>query len=189
LVDNDSYDIIMAQNLVYPRTKKEVTMGGGGGVVGEDDDRRGREEIEEIIPHRSPFLFLREVYDLVPGESGVGVFNPEDYPWITEGHFPGNEVVPGFITAEAMAQTGAVILLCQEEYEGRGVRLLGADKLKWRSPIVPDEAMVRLHVTIQKTRKVGDSVFGTATGKAFINREPKPAFSGEVKFALVNEGE
>lgn len=86
-----------------------------------------------------------------------------------------------------MAQTGAVILLATGDYEGMGVRLLGADRLKWRAPIIPEEAMVYLHVTIQKTRKVGDSVFGTATGKATINGNGKSVFSGEVTFALVNE--
>jgi len=161
-------------------------MSGAGGGAGYDS--LNRKEIEGIIPHRKPFLFISEVREIDEGKSGVGVFDPEDTPWITEGHFPGNPIVPGFITAEAMAQTGAVILLATGDYEGMGVRLLGADRLKWRAPIIPEEATVYLHVTIKATRKVGDTVFGTAIGEATINRDRnKPVFSGEVSFALVKE--
>ena len=72
------------------------------------------QEIMEILPHRSPFLLIDTVEELVPGERIVGkkcvTFNE---PFFT-GHFPGNPVMPGVLIIEALAQTGAVLVLSQD---------------------------------------------------------------------------
>jgi 3-hydroxyacyl-[acyl-carrier-protein] dehydratase len=77
----------------------------------------GREQIEEILPHRDPFLFLDEVLVLEPGVRVVARKRVRDDEWFLTGHFPGRPIMPGVIIVEAMAQTGAVAVLPGDELE------------------------------------------------------------------------
>ena len=49
----------------------------------------GRQEIEEILPHRDPFLLLDEVVELEPGVRVVARKQVRDDEWYLAGHFPG----------------------------------------------------------------------------------------------------
>ena len=79
----------------------------------------GRAEIEAILPHREPFLLIDEVVELEPGERVVARKQVRPDEWYLAGHFPGRPVMPGVLIVEAMAQTGAVAVLAQEENRGR----------------------------------------------------------------------
>jgi 3-hydroxyacyl-[acyl-carrier-protein] dehydratase len=52
----------------------------------------GRREIEEILPHRDPFLLVDEVLELVPGERVVALKHVTDED--CAGHFPGTRSCP-----------------------------------------------------------------------------------------------
>jgi 3-hydroxyacyl-[acyl-carrier-protein] dehydratase len=60
------------------------------------------------LPHRPPFVFVREVINCEPGQSleARTVFEPDD-PMFA-GHFPGNPIVPGVILTEALAQAAGI---------------------------------------------------------------------------------
>lgn len=60
------------------------------------------------LPHKAPFLFVREILSCNPGMSAecTTTFEPDD-PMFA-GHFPGNPLVPGVILTEALAQTAGI---------------------------------------------------------------------------------
>ena len=76
-------------------------------------------QIEEIIPHRHPFLLVDYIEDYEPGEFAVGykcVTFREDF---FRGHFPQEPVMPGVLMVEALAQVGAVAILSLEDMKGK----------------------------------------------------------------------
>jgi 3-hydroxyacyl-[acyl-carrier-protein] dehydratase len=99
----------------------------------------GRAEIEEILPHRDPFLLIDEVLELVPGERVVA------RKTVTEsdcaGHFPGNPIMPGVKLVEALAQCGAVAVLSQPENRGKLALFAGIDGVRFKRVVRPGEIL------------------------------------------------
>ena len=89
-------------------------------------------QIQEIIPHRHPFLLVDYIEDYEPGQYAVGykcVTYREDF---FKGHFPQEPVMPGVLTVEALAQVGAVAILSQEDNKGKVAYFGGIQKCKFR---------------------------------------------------------
>jgi hypothetical protein len=55
-------------------------------------DPRPREAIEQILPHREPFLLIDEVLELRPGEGAVARKTVRADEWYLSGHFPGHVI-------------------------------------------------------------------------------------------------
>ena len=101
----------------------------------------GREVIEEIIPHRDPFLFLDEVLELEPGVRVVARMRVRGDEWFFPGHFPGRPIMPGVIMVEALAQAGAVAALSLEENRGKLALFAGIDDVRFKRIVEPGDEL------------------------------------------------
>ncbi len=97
-------------------------------------------EIQQLIPHRDPFLFVDSCEILIPGEHGksLKLFKKDEY--FFKGHFPNNPIVPGVIIIEAMAQTAGIVVSYKlREFKEKSVLFMSVNKAKFRKPILPNE--------------------------------------------------
>ncbi len=129
----------------------------------------GIKQIEEILPHRHPFLLIDYIEDYVPGEYAVGYKCVSYREEFFKGHFPQEPVMPGVLTIEALAQTGAVAILSKEENKGKIAYFGGIDNCKFKGKIIPGDK-VRLETKIIKQKGpvgVGEAV-ASVDGKIVV---------------------
>src|SRR5690606_6948914 len=101
-------------------------------------DRRAMleaDEIEQIIPHRYPFLLVDRIIEIEAGKSGTGIKSVTANEWFFQGHFPGRKVMPGVLIIEALAQVAAVTMLKDREAEAKTPVFGGIDNLRFRRPV------------------------------------------------------
>jgi len=103
------------------------------------------------LPHREPFLLIDEVLELVPGERVVALKRVREDEWYLRGHFPGRPVMPGVLIVEAMAQTGAVAVLSEEENRGRLALFAGIDDTRFKRIVEPGDEL-QLECTLEQVR-------------------------------------
>ena len=134
--------------------------------------RLGIKEIEAILPHRHPFLLVDYIEELEPGVRAVGYKCVTFHEDFFQGHFPQEPVMPGVLTIEALAQTGAVAILSLEENKGKTAYFGGINKCRFRGKIVPGDK-VCLETKIIKVKGpvgIGEAV-ATVDGKTVVKAE------------------
>ena len=137
----------------------------------------GREAIEEILPHREPFLLIDEVLELRPGEGALARKTVREDEWYLRGHFPGRPVMPGVLIVEAMAQTGAVAVLSEQDNRGRIALFAGIDDTRFKRIVEPGDEL-ELECTLERVRgPIG-------RGKATARVDGQLAARGTLTFAL-----
>lgn len=132
----------------------------------------GIKEIQEIIPHRHPFLLIDRIEELEPGVSAVGYKAVTyDEPFFA-GHFPQEPVMPGVLIVEALAQTGAVAALSVEANRGKTAYFGGMDHVKFKKKVVPGDVLRLECRIIRQKGPVGiGSAVATIDGKVAVSAE------------------
>lgn len=139
----------------------------------------GRREIEQILPHRDPFLLLDEVLELEPGVRVVARKVVRKDEWYLAGHFPGRPIMPGVLMVEAMAQTGAVAVLSDEENSGKLALFAGIDDVRFKRIVEPGD---ELELTCELERVRGP----VGRGKATAHVGGELAVRGTLTFAVTD---
>jgi 3-hydroxyacyl-[acyl-carrier-protein] dehydratase len=130
----------------------------------------GREQIEQILPHRDPFLLIDEVIELEPGKRVVArrAVRAED-PWFA-GHFPGRPVMPGVLIVEAMAQTGAIAVLFEEANRGKIAFFAGIDDCRFKRVVEPGDVLTLTCEIVEMRGPIGRGKATAHVGDALAAR-------------------
>lgn len=134
----------------------------------------GLREIEQIIPHRFPFLLIDRISAMDLQEKTITAWKAvSGDEWFFQGHFPSNPVMPGVLIVEAMAQAGCVLLLSDEKHRGKTAYFAGIQKMRFHKKVQPG-TLLELHCTL--TRSLGGLYFAAVEAKT----EGETAAKGEI---------
>jgi len=139
-------------------------------------------EIQEILPHRYPFLLVDKVTEMIEGDNVVAYKNISISEPVFQGHFPGHPIYPGVMILEGMAQAGGILALkssglSDEEIKQKVIYFMSIDGAKFRSPVKPGDKL-EYRIKVLKLRKnlivldgkayVGDTLVSEAELKAMV---------------------
>jgi 3-hydroxyacyl-[acyl-carrier-protein] dehydratase len=136
------------------------------------------QQIQDIIPHRFPFLLIDRILEIEPGKRIVAQKNVTTNEWFFQGHFPTFPVMPGVLILEAMAQAGAVLLLSEDQSKGKIPLFAGINDCRFRAQVGPGDV---LRLEVEFTSRRGS--IGKGRARAFVG--DRVAADGELVFAVV----
>jgi 3-hydroxyacyl-[acyl-carrier-protein] dehydratase len=134
-------------------------------------------QIQEIIPHRYPFLLVDKIVEYIPSKKAVGIKNVTINEPFFQGHFPEYPVMPGVLIIEALAQVGAVTILAIEENKGKLAFFAGIDKVRFRGQVKPGDVLI---LEVELTGFKGS----IGKGQAVARVGDKVVAEGELMFAI-----
>jgi 3-hydroxyacyl-[acyl-carrier-protein] dehydratase len=141
------------------------------------DESKGQSFIQDVLPHRYPFLLVDRIVEFVPAIriSGLKVFSANE--WHQPSHFPGTPVVPCGILLEMTTQLGAVLVLERPEMAGKIAMVLQIPSARMHAVAQPGDAL-RAEAEALKLREN----FGELHGRVF--RGDELVAEGRMRFAI-----
>ena len=111
-------------------------------------------QIQELLPHRYPFLLVDKVVECEPRERLLACKNVTFNEPFFQGHFPGNPIFPGVLIIEALAQATALLTAQSDNQFGKGTTyfLAGVDKARFKRQVVPGDQLM-LEAVFSKSRR------------------------------------
>lgn len=134
-------------------------------------------DIMNIIPHRPPFLLVDAIDSIEGANKIIGHHCVSMSEPFFQGHFPKNPVMPGVLIIEALAQTGAVLLLSRDENKGKTAYFASIEKAKFRKRVFPGDVL-RLEIILDKVK----GAFGVGRATAYV--EDTVAVEATLMFAV-----
>lgn len=135
-------------------------------------------QIQEIIPHRYPFLLVDQIESISDDKLeivGKKCVSANEMQFL--GHFPNKHVMPGVLIVEALAQTGCVLLLSKDEYKGKIAYFAGINKMRFKRQVIPGDI---IELTVKLTNNKASIFFADVIAKV----EGKVVCSGEILCAV-----
>ena len=134
-------------------------------------------QIQEILPHRYPFILVDRITECEPGKSATGIKCVSANESQFMGHFPQKHVMPGVLIIEALAQTGAVALLAEEKNKGKIAYFGGIKQARFKRQVIPGDVLTLKCEIISSKGPVG-------IGKAEAYVGDQLAVTAELTFAI-----
>lgn len=142
-----------------------------------DQDMLDAQQIQDIIPHRYPFLLVDRILEVEGEKRAVGIKNVTVNEEFFNGHFPGYPVMPGVLIVEALAQVFGVIMLGKEENKGKIGLFAGIDGCRFKRQVKPGD---QLRLEVEVTRLKGP----VAKGKAVATVDGEVVCEAELTFSI-----
>jgi 3-hydroxyacyl-[acyl-carrier-protein] dehydratase len=137
-----------------------------------------QQQIQEILPHRPPFLFVDTVDEIINDRIIVASYFYGD-DRVIPSHFPDKLIMPGVLILEALGQAGAILLLTKHEYNSKNVLLAGFEHIRFHSSVSINQRLI-LRSEIKEIRyPLGRCIISASVGDQKI-------VSGELLFVFVN---
>ncbi|MFW6264899.1 MAG: 3-hydroxyacyl-ACP dehydratase FabZ [Bacillota bacterium] len=136
------------------------------------------EKIQNLLPHRYPFLLVDRIEEIKEGESIIGIKNVTMNEEFFQGHYPGHPIMPGVLIVESMAQVGGYLMMIDlDDPDEKLPFFAGIDKARFRKPVVPGDQL-RIKAEIIKNR----GRIAKISAKAYVDGEV--AAEAELMFAV-----
>ena len=136
-------------------------------------------DVQNILPHRYPFLLIDKVIEYEPGKRAVAIKNVTINEPFFQGHFPEYPIMPGVLIVEALAQAAGIAAATLEENKGKLGVFTGIDSMKFRKQVVPGDVL-KLEAEVLTLK------MGMAKIKVKATVDDKTAAEGEIKFAMID---
>ena len=102
-------------------------------------------QIQELIPHRYPFLLVDKVLELdveakhIVAQKNVSINEP-----YFQGHFPGRPIMPGVLIIEALAQAGGVMtqLSLGRDAQSKLFYMVKVENARFNKQVVPGDVLL-----------------------------------------------
>jgi 3-hydroxyacyl-[acyl-carrier-protein] dehydratase len=104
-----------------------------------------RLDIERLLPHREPFLFVDSIEALDLQQAairGTRTIDPQDPVFV--GHFPGQPIYPGVLQIETMGQLGVCLAALTRQRAPGSVRALRVHHALFQSEVLPGDSLAVL---------------------------------------------
>jgi 3-hydroxyacyl-[acyl-carrier-protein] dehydratase len=114
-------------------------------------------QIQELLPHRYPFLLVDKVIEVQAGQRLRAIKNVTYNEPFFQGHFPHEPIFPGVLILEALAQTTG-LLASQSDPNLVGKKntyyLVGIDKVRFKRPVVPGDQLMLEATYVRHKRNI-----------------------------------
>jgi 3-hydroxyacyl-[acyl-carrier-protein] dehydratase len=135
----------------------------------------------DVLPHRSPFLFVSKVTAVEPGVSARGNWDLSGDEPFFGGHFPGRPTLPGVLMVESLAQLGGIAVLLDPRYADKLPLFGGIERARFRRQVAPGDTL-ELDVSMDRLSARG----GKGHGLASVGGET--ACEADLLFVIVDRG-